>query len=154
MLNKLIPAMALLAASPAFAHQYHEPVRINAASPRYVQAAYPHRQCREEVIPGELRRSSGAGAVIGGIAGGILGNQLGGGDGRIAATAIGAVAGAIVGERLEDAPAPRVVRRCRIVEVAPPRDVVYVYPRAVRRHHFERRHRAWERGAHHWREDD
>lgn len=154
MLNKLIPAMALLAATPAFAHQYYEPVRVTVASPRYVQAPYPHRQCREVAGPGELRRSSGAGAVIGGIAGGILGNQLGGGDGRIAATAIGAVAGAIVGERLDNASAPRVVRHCRIVEATPPREVVYVYPREVRRRHFERRHRTWERRARHWRDDD
>jgi surface antigen len=38
--------------------------------------------------------------VVGAVAGGILGNQVGGGSGKIAATAIGAVVGGIVGSEI------------------------------------------------------
>lgn len=46
-------------------------------------------------------QTSGAGAVIGAVVGGVLGNQIGGGGGRVAATAIGAVGGAVVGNVVE-----------------------------------------------------
>ena len=44
---------------------------------------------------------SGAGAVLGAVVGGVLGNQIGGGGGRVAATALGAVGGAVVGNMVE-----------------------------------------------------
>lgn len=44
---------------------------------------------------------SGAGLVVGGLVGGILGNQVGGGNGKTAATVIGAVGGAVVGNNIE-----------------------------------------------------
>lgn len=47
------------------------------------------------------RRSTGGGAVLGGIVGGVLGNQVGGGSGRKAATVAGAIAGGVVGNELE-----------------------------------------------------
>jgi surface antigen len=40
------------------------------------------------------------GLVVGAVAGGILGNQVGGGTGKVAATAIGAVVGGIVGSEI------------------------------------------------------
>ena len=40
------------------------------------------------------------GLVVGAVAGGILGNQVGGGGGKVAATAIGAVLGGIVGSEV------------------------------------------------------
>jgi len=49
----------------------------------------------------DARRSSGAGAVIGGVVGAVVGNQFGSGSGRAAATGIGAVGGAIVGNEIE-----------------------------------------------------
>ncbi len=118
MLNKLIPVMAVLVTTPAFAHQYYETAPVISVSPRYVQTRYPRQQCWDETRPGGYSwQHSNAGAVIGGIAGGILGNQVGGGNGRMAATAIGAATGAIVGDRLDNGgAAPEVVRRCRTVQ--------------------------------------
>jgi outer membrane lipoprotein SlyB len=55
---------------------------------------------RIEQFRGE-RRSTGAGAVVGGIGGGVLGNTVGKGDGRTAATVVGAVGGAVVGNEIE-----------------------------------------------------
>jgi outer membrane lipoprotein SlyB len=49
----------------------------------------------------EQAPTSGAGAVVGGVLGGVLGHQVGGGDGRKAATVLGAVGGAVVGNRVE-----------------------------------------------------
>lgn len=40
------------------------------------------------------------GAVIGAVAGGVLGNQVGGGNGRKAATVAGAVAGGVIGNQV------------------------------------------------------
>ncbi|MFM9880309.1 MAG: glycine zipper 2TM domain-containing protein [Burkholderiaceae bacterium] len=53
-----------------------------------------------EVIP-VASRSSGAGAVIGGILGAVVGNQVGGGTGRVLATGVGAVGGAYAGNEYE-----------------------------------------------------
>lgn len=103
MLKGLIPAMALLAASPAFAHQYYDTARVISVQPRYVQARYPDRPCRDEA--GAARdswRRSNTGAIIGGVAGAILGNQIGAGNGKLAATVIGVATGAIVGDRLDN----------------------------------------------------
>ncbi len=55
---------------------------------------YEHREQRSG-------RTSGAGAVLGAVVGGVLGNQVGGGSGRVAATAIGAVGGAVAGNAIE-----------------------------------------------------
>lgn len=43
----------------------------------------------------------GGGAILGAVVGGILGNQVGGGDGKTAATVIGAAGGAYAGNELE-----------------------------------------------------
>lgn len=49
----------------------------------------------------ETAKPSGAGAVIGGVAGGLLGNQVGGGNGKKAATVLGVVGGAYAGNQVE-----------------------------------------------------
>jgi outer membrane lipoprotein SlyB len=46
-------------------------------------------------------KPSGAGLVIGGVVGAAVGNQIGGGDGRKAATVLGAVGGAAAGNEIE-----------------------------------------------------
>lgn len=46
-------------------------------------------------------RTSGVGAVLGGVAGAAVGSQIGGGSGRTAATVIGAVGGAVAGNAVE-----------------------------------------------------
>jgi outer membrane lipoprotein SlyB len=46
-------------------------------------------------------RTSGAGAILGGVVGALAGNQVGSGSGRTAATVAGGVAGAAVGNSVE-----------------------------------------------------
>lgn len=46
-------------------------------------------------------RTSGAGAILGGLVGAVAGSQIGSGGGRTAATVAGGVAGAAVGNRVE-----------------------------------------------------
>lgn len=46
-------------------------------------------------------RTSGAGAILGGVVGALAGNQVGSGSGRTAATVAGGVAGAAIGNRVE-----------------------------------------------------
>lgn len=46
-------------------------------------------------------RTSGAGAVLGGVVGALAGNQVGSGSGRTAATVAGGVAGAAIGNKVE-----------------------------------------------------
>lgn len=58
------------------------------------------RVSRIDDVPAE-RRTSGAGALIGGVLGAVVGNQIGGGTGRTAATVAGAVGGAVVGNSIE-----------------------------------------------------
>ncbi|MFC5459169.1 glycine zipper 2TM domain-containing protein [Massilia niabensis] len=46
-------------------------------------------------------RTSGAGAIVGGLVGALAGNQVGSGSGRTAATVAGGVAGAAIGNKVE-----------------------------------------------------
>ena len=49
----------------------------------------------------EPGQANGVGAVVGGLVGGLLGNQVGGGNGRTAATVIGAVGGGLAGNEVQ-----------------------------------------------------
>ena len=49
----------------------------------------------------EPGQANGVGAVVGGLVGGLLGNQIGGGNGRTAATVIGAVGGGLAGNEVQ-----------------------------------------------------
>jgi outer membrane lipoprotein SlyB len=53
-----------------------------------------------QVTSGE-GRTSGAGAIVGGLVGALAGNQVGSGGGRTAATVAGGVGGALIGNRVE-----------------------------------------------------
>ncbi len=56
----------------------------------------------EAVTPVQHQGSAnGLGAVVGGVLGGVLGNQVGGGNGRTAATVIGAVGGGLAGNEVQ-----------------------------------------------------
>ena len=56
----------------------------------------------ESVTPVQRPGSAnGLGAVVGGVLGGVLGNQVGGGNGRTAATVIGAVGGGLAGNEVQ-----------------------------------------------------
>lgn len=52
-------------------------------------------------VASEQPRTSGAGAIVGGLVGALAGNQVGSGGGRTAATVAGGVAGAAIGNRVE-----------------------------------------------------
>lgn len=56
---------------------------------------------------------------MGAIAGGVLGHQIGGGSGKVAATALGIFGGAILGNNIEGAPAAQTqtVQTCTIQNV-------------------------------------
>lgn len=85
----------------------------------------PREECYDE--PVSVRERGGGdptgGTVIGAIIGGVVGNQVGGGDGRRAATAAGAIIGGSIGRNVDktNGGPDRVYegseRRCRVVEV-------------------------------------
>jgi outer membrane lipoprotein SlyB len=55
----------------------------------------------ESIQAGGDGRTSGAGAIVGGLVGALAGNQVGSGGGRTAATVAGGVAGAAIGNKVE-----------------------------------------------------
>lgn len=68
-------------------------------APTYVE--YGRVTGVEVIRTQEPGRTTGGGAVIGGIAGGVIGNQVGGGTGRDVARIAGVVGGALVGNAIE-----------------------------------------------------
>jgi uncharacterized protein YcfJ len=57
------------------------------------------------------------GSVIGGIAGALLGSQAGGGNGKLALTALGAVTGAMTGDRIaQQQRSNQPLQVCRVVQ--------------------------------------
>jgi uncharacterized protein YcfJ len=70
-------------------------------TPFYTDRVQQTQVC--DVIQGDRPQQIAAvnpGSVIGGIAGALLGSRVGGGNGRLAMTAVGAVTGAMTGDRL------------------------------------------------------
>jgi len=103
------PAATRHAAKPAPRHVAAAPASPPGAPGYVVQApAQPTRAvCTvcgtvESVTPVERKGSgTGLGAVGGGVLGAVLGNQVGGGNGRTAATILGAVGGGFAGNMVE-----------------------------------------------------
>lgn len=123
-----VASLLSMLAAPAWSAV--EQARVLSRTPVLEQVLVPRDVCRDEtatVQPGK----SGTGAVVGAIAGGVLGHQIGDGSGRVIATTVGAIGGAVIGDRLEPAPAARVIttRRCVTEQVVQHRivgyDVVY-----------------------------
>lgn len=132
---KTIASLLCICALPyANAGDFEDHARVISVKQQFEQVNNPKQDCRTEYVPVEHRgrqdryqeRSAG-GSILGGVAGAIIGNQVGGGNGRVAATAAGAIAGAIVGDRLDnnggardsDYPPPqreRAVRQCHTVD--------------------------------------
>ena len=100
--------------------------RVISSTPIIQQVAVPREVC-ENVTVREPGRTSGAGALMGGIAGGAMGNAIGGGSGRAAATAIGIFGGAILGNRIEGRGPDRVrtVQECSTQTVYQNQTVAY-----------------------------
>lgn len=100
--NLLLPVVtgAITLMGMGAAQAQDERGRVISSTPVIQQVAVPQEVC-ENVTVREPSRTSGAGALMGGIAGGAMGNAIGGGTGRAAATAIGIFGGAILGNRIE-----------------------------------------------------
>jgi uncharacterized protein YcfJ len=100
--NLLLPVItgAIALMSMGAAQAQDERGRVISSTPVIQQVAVPREVC-ENVSVREPSRTSGAGALMGGIAGGAMGNAIGGGTGRAAATALGIFGGAILGNRIE-----------------------------------------------------
>lgn len=103
---------------PVGAVDFDDYARVINVAPQVEQINRPRQECRTEQMDRQSRNTGGS--IIGGVAGAILGNQVGGGNGRIAATAAGAITGAIVGDRMENGDSPTTYgqssRHCRTVD--------------------------------------
>lgn len=100
--NLLLPVItgAITLMGMGVANAQDERGRVISSTPVIQQVAVPREVC-QNVSVREPGRTSGAGALMGGIAGGAMGNAIGGGSGRAAATALGIFGGAILGNRIE-----------------------------------------------------
>lgn len=105
------------------AYAYADVLRVD---PVYetVRFREPREECYDQPVEVvERGRSGHGGAVLGAIIGGALGNQVGGGDGRRAATIAGAVVGGAIGhdaDKRNARPERRyssTERRCQVVDV-------------------------------------
>ena len=118
----VLRAMACVAVASALAACASQPMYSDSGTPYPNQATYPVQSTQQGystpvgpvqvaeygrvtqidlVRTEEKPRSSGAGAIIGGVAGAVIGHQIGGGFGRDAATAVGAIGGAVAGNSIE-----------------------------------------------------
>lgn len=111
--------------------------RVISSTPIVQQVGVPRNVCSTEQVAVQQPKS-GAGAVIGAIAGGAMGNAIGGGGGKVAATALGIFGGAILGDRVEGAPQAQLqnVQRCGTQTFFENRTVAYnvVYEYAGRQY--------------------
>ncbi len=98
---KISLALAVLA-SGGTAALAQEQGRVISSTPLIAQVGVPRQVCSQSQVQVQAPKS-GAGALMGAIAGGAIGSNLGGGDGRLIASAIGLMGGAILGDRLEGA---------------------------------------------------
>ncbi len=119
-MKKLVLSVAALAVSAplaAFAASFDDVATVRSIVPQMIRVNTPRQVCMSEFVPGSppAERSVG-GAIIGGLAGAIIGNQVGGGNGRTAATAVGAVTGAMVGDRMQNdsGTGGREIQRCHM----------------------------------------
>ncbi len=125
------------------AHAQDERARVISSQPVIQQVATPREVCRDETVMAPAR-TSGAGALMGGIAGGAMGNAIGGGSGRAVATAIGLFGGAVLGNHIEGRgqPQAQTVRQCSTQTVYENQTVAYdvVYEYAGRRYQTQMPH--------------
>lgn len=119
-----VASLLSMLAAPAWSAV--EQARVLSRTPVLEQVLVPRDVCRDETATVQPAKS-GTGAVVGAIAGGVLGHQIGDGSGRVIATTVGAIGGAVIGDRLEPAPAVRVIttRRCVTEQVVQHRIVGY-----------------------------
>lgn len=109
--------LAMAVCSAVSAVTFEDVATVKSVTPQVTRVNTPREVCVSEYVQGSApaERSLG-GAILGGVAGAILGNQVGGGNGRTAATAVGAVTGAMVGDRMQNdgGPVGREYQRCHV----------------------------------------
>ena len=92
--------------SSAFANAgdyYGDRARVLSASPILERINVPRSDCRTEYETRTIKEDrSYLGSIVGGLAGGLVGSRFGGGNGRLATTAIGAGVGAVVGDHIDN----------------------------------------------------
>jgi uncharacterized protein YcfJ len=102
-----------------------EQARIINIAPVYAEATM-QKVCDQTYQPQSAQQQPGGrsatGSIIGGIAGALAMHNVGGGNGRIAATAAGAILGAVTGDRLDNQAPQQLamqqpVQQCRMVQV-------------------------------------
>jgi uncharacterized protein YcfJ len=115
-MNKTITACAVLSISMFASAQ--EVGKVVSSVQAIQQVSVPRQVCTQDQVAVQQNKS-GAGAAMGAIAGGVLGHQIGGGSGKVAATALGIFGGAILGNNIEGAPAAQTqtVQTCTIQNV-------------------------------------
>ncbi|AXE30104.1 hypothetical protein DK842_09435 [Chromobacterium phragmitis] len=93
-------------AKPAPAKPVHAThAKILAVTPIREAGTEPKQVCHQEQVVHQAPvqdENRIAGSVIGGVVGGLLGNQVGGGNGKKAATVIGALAGGYAGNQVQE----------------------------------------------------
>ena len=118
-------SLLALAAVGAQAETFVDNARVRSVEPQYESVSVPRQECSVQTV-NEVQRTGGGrdygGAVVGALAGGVIGNQVGGGQGRQAATALGAVFGALAGDTIANQnrmaqvqEVPRQVQTCHTV---------------------------------------
>ena len=86
-----------------YAGEFDDTAKVLSAHPQMERVNQPRQECKVETVTVQHQPQRGiGGSVLGGLAGALIGNQVGGGNGRTAATAAGAIAGAVVGDRMEN----------------------------------------------------
>ena len=131
---------------------------ISASATEYRTIERPRQECWNEQVAQPSGGNYG-GAIIGGLTGGLLGNQVGGGNGRVAATAVGAATGAVVGDRISGQPGYSTIQRCRTVidreRVAIRPDRTYYYQDDdYDKHEYKHKHKKHKHKHKHHKHDD
>jgi uncharacterized protein YcfJ len=113
MKTKLLSLALLLAGAPVFAQtSAADYARVQSVTPQTERVPVNRNVCEDRMVQqyAPAAQPSYGGTVLGTIIGGAIGSRFGGGDGRIASTAVGAGLGAIIGNNSDrQQPAPAVV---------------------------------------------
>jgi uncharacterized protein YcfJ len=109
MKKTLIAFFVLASVGGAFAQPFSDVASVRRVTPQFQQVSVTRQACETRTVATQAATSSvGGGAVLGTIVGGVIGSRFGGGDGRLAATALGAGIGAVMGNNSDrqGSPAP------------------------------------------------
>jgi uncharacterized protein YcfJ len=100
-ISKLVTALVLGAAMTATAADFVDTAPVVGVEPIF--STQNRQECHFEGGGSDQQQGRAySGAAVGAVAGGLAGNQIGGGNGKTAATALGAVIGALTGDRVQN----------------------------------------------------